>query len=137
MADSTNLYQDIKNALGQFQSFLSNNRDAIKGAVKALKAIAPQIGDLLTKLFNLMESLKQAIQNLNVGQIPGLAQVTQFTQNVQTLATAASALLPASQVSDVQSAANVIGSLPSFDALKNDILALIKQIEDDLTFINS
>lgn len=137
MADTT-LYQDLKNALSDFKTFLDTNTATLKPAVLALKAIVPQIGTLLTELIDLMGKLKTEIQNLNVSAIPGLDKVATFTQSAKTLLTVAESLLPQDKASidQVLAAVNVVASLPTLDSVKGDILALIDAIVADLNNLN-
>ncbi len=134
MADPSNLYQELKDALTQFKQFLDSSTATLKPAIAALKPIVPQIGDLLDKLIGLMGQLKDAINNINVDNIPGLSQVSQFTSSVTTLLQTAETLLPSekSAIDDVLGAANVVTSLPSLSAVKQDILALLTGIINDL-----
>jgi len=134
-----NLFQELKDALTEFKTFLDTNVPVIKPAIQALKAIVPQVGDLLDKLIDLMGKLKTAINNLNVGAIPGLDKVATFTQGVTTLLQTAKNLLPneASTIDDVLAAANVAGSLPSVDQLKAEIISLIDAIVVDLNSLKS
>src|SRR6266550_3342456 len=122
-----NLFQELKDALTQFKTFLTGpDFETIKTAIKALKAIVPQIGELLDKLIDLMGKLKTAINNLDVGAIQNLDKVTAFTQGVKTLLETAKNLLPdeASTIDDVLAAADVAGSLPSVTNLKKEITDL-------------
>jgi hypothetical protein len=137
MADTT-LYQDLKNALSDFKTFLDTNTATIKPAVLALKAIVPQIGTLLTELIDLMGKLKTEIQNLNVSAIPGLDKVATFTQSAKTLLTVAESLLPQDKASidQVLAAVSVVASLPTLDSVKGDIIALIDAIVADLNNLN-
>src|SRR5712692_8645579 len=89
-----NLYQDLKDALQEFKTFLDTNVQTIKPAIQALISVIPQLGDLLTKLIDLMGKLKTEIQNLNVGNIPGLDKVSAFTNAVKVLLQTAENLLP-------------------------------------------
>ncbi len=134
-----NLFQELKDALTEFKTFLDTNVPVIKPAIQALKSIIPQIGELLDKLIDLMGKLKTAIQNLNVGAIPGLDKVTTFTQGVTTLLQTAKNLLPneTSTIDDVLGVANVAGSLPSVDQLKTEIISLIDAIVVDLNSLKS
>jgi ABC-type transporter Mla subunit MlaD len=134
MADPSNLYQELKDALTQFKQFLDSSTATLKPAIAALKPIVPQIGDLLDKLIGLLGQLKDAINNINVDNIPGLSQVSQFTASVTTLLQTAETLLPSekSAIDDVLGAANVVTSLPSLSAVKQDILALLTGIINDL-----
>ncbi|HEV2359517.1 MAG TPA: hypothetical protein VGZ23_18150 [bacterium] len=139
MADTTNLYQDLKKALNDFKTFLDSNVATIKPAIQALKAILPQIGDLIDKLVNLMNQLKTAIQNLNVSSIPGLSQVSQFTTAVKSLLQTAETLLPDQKaaIDDVLGVTDVVSGLPSLDQVKTDILNLIDGIVQDLNSLKS
>jgi hypothetical protein len=134
-----NLYQDLKNALTDFKTFLHTNAATIKPAIQALKAIVPQVGDLVTKLIDLMNKLKTEIQNLNVANVPGLSQLSTFTTAVQTLLQTSENLLPQDKVAidDVLSVVSVVSGLPSLDTVKQDILALIDAIIGDLNSLNA
>lgn len=138
MAD-TNLYQDLKNALNDFKTFLDTNVPTIKPAVQALKSIVPQIGTLLTSLISLMGKLKTEIQGINVGSIPGLSQIAAFTASAKTLLTTAEGLLPDDkpEIDQVLSAIDVVAGLPSLDTVKADILTLIDAIVAQLNNLNS
>jgi hypothetical protein len=138
MAD-TNLYQDLKNALNDFKTFLDTNVPTIKPAIQALKAIVPQIGTLLTSLIDLMGKLKTEIQSINVGAIPGLDKVAAFTASAKTLLTTAEGLLPADKpaIDQVLSAIDVVAGLPTLDTVKADILTLIDAIVAQLNSLNA
>ena len=125
MAD--NLYQELKNELQQFKTFLDQNVPTIKPAVQALRALVPQIDDLINQLISLMGQIKTAIQNLNVSAIPGLAQVSAFTQLVTTVLTTTETLLPdqKSAIDQVLGIAKLVSGLPSLDQVKGEILTLI------------
>lgn len=139
MADNPNLYQELKDALKSFKDFLDANTAVLAPAIKSLKPIVPQIGDLLNKLIQLMGELKTAIQNINVGAIPGLDKVSQFTTAVTTVLQTAQALLPqeSGQIQQVIEAAGVVTGLPSLDQVKQDILDLLTAIVGDLNTLNS
>lgn len=136
---TTNLYQDLKNALTDFKTFLDKNVATIKPAIQALKSIVPQVGDLVTKLIDLMNKLKAEVQNLNVSNVPGLSQLSTFTTAAQTLLQTAENLLPdqKSNIDDVLSVVSVISGLPSLDTVKQDILTLIDGIIGDLNSLNA
>jgi hypothetical protein len=136
---TTNLYADLKKELDTFKSFLDTNVTVIKPAIQALKSIVPQVGDLVTQLIALMNSLKTEIQNLNVSNVPGLSQLSSFTAAAQSLLTAAENLLPdeKTNIDSVLSVISVVSSLPSLDAVKQDILKLIDGIIGDLNSLNS
>jgi ABC-type transporter Mla subunit MlaD len=129
MADA-NLYQELKDSLQQLKDFLQANTGTIKPAIQALASIVT----LIDQLIGLLNQVKTEINNLNVSGIPGLAQVTGFTQNVTTFLNTAKALLPgeAATIDEVLGAANVVGSLPSLDQVKQEILDLIDAVIADL-----
>jgi ABC-type transporter Mla subunit MlaD len=139
MADTSNLYQDLKNALNDFKTFLDSNVATLKPAITALEAVLPQVGQLLDQLITLMGQLKTAIQNLNVSGIPGLAQVSQFTTATKTLLQTAENLLPdqKSAIDSVLGVVDVVSGLPSLDQVKTDILNLIGGIIQDLNSLKA
>lgn len=130
-----NLFEDLKEALTSFKEFLDTNVATIKPAIQALKSIVPQITELITKLIDLMGKLKTEINNLNPGVVgEGLTKVTEFTNATKTLLTTAKGLLPneAGTIDDVLEVVNVVSSLPSLDAIKGEIIALIDSIVANL-----
>jgi phage-related minor tail protein len=131
---ANNLYQDLKDALEQFKTFLDANVPIIKPAIAALATAVPQITELLNRLITLMGQLKTEIQNLNVAGIPALGQVAQFTEGVRTLLTTAQNLLPAQRpaIDEVLAVVNVVSGLPTLDTVKADIIALIDHITGKL-----
>ena len=139
MADTSNLYKQLKDALDQFKGFLDSTSTTLAPAIKQLKPMVPQIGDLLTKLIDLMHQLHDAVDQINVGNIPGLSQVTQFTTSVTTLLQTAESLLPAQKpaIDEVLTAAGVVTQLPSLDDVKGRILDLITGIIADLQALNA
>lgn len=136
---NTSVYDDLKKALQDFKSFLATNKQPIHDAIGPLKSLVPQIGDLLTALIDLMGKLADKVNQLDVGNIPGLAQVTEFTQDVQTLFQVVSTVMPdqSAAINDVIGKAKVVGGLPSLGTVKQDIIALINDVTGMLQFINS
>jgi hypothetical protein len=136
---NTSIYDDLKKALQDFKSFLGTNKQPIHDAIGPLKSLVPQIGDLLTALIGLMGKLADKVNQLDVGNIPGLAQVSEFTQDVQTLLQVVSTILPdqSSTINDVVGKAKVVGGLPGLGTVKQDILGLINDVTGTLQFINS
>jgi prophage DNA circulation protein len=134
-----NIYQDLKNALNEFKTFLDTNVATIKPAIQALKAVVPQVGDLVTQLIGLMNKLKTEVQNLNVSNVPGLSQLSTFTTAAQTLLQTAENLLPneKSSIDSVLSVVSVVQALPSLDTVKQDILNLIDGVIGDLNTLNA
>jgi hypothetical protein len=135
MANGTNLYEELKDVLEDFKSFLDSNVATIKPAIQALASLIPQIVDVIDLLVNLMNQIKTEIENLDVSAIPGLSQVSQFTTQISNFLDASADLLSSdtsSTVASIRSAINVVGGLPSLDTVKQDILDLITSIVGDL-----
>lgn len=129
-----NLFEQLKDVLQDFKDFLDANVPTIKPAIQALASLIPQIVDLLNLLIGLMNDLKTEVQNLDVSGIPGLAQASQFTEKVVTFLDAAKNLLPdqAGTIDEIRSVANVVTGLPSLDAVKTEVIALIDAISAHL-----
>jgi ABC-type transporter Mla subunit MlaD len=141
-ATASSLFDDLKQALTTFKQFLdsASANDGLKNAIKAVKAVVPQVGDLLTKLIGLMDQLKTEINSLNAGAVgAGLTTATQFVSSAKTLLDTAKSLLPndAATIDQILAVVNVVSSLPSLDAVKTEILSLIDTIKADLTTLNS
>jgi ABC-type transporter Mla subunit MlaD len=130
MADS-NIYEELKDALEDFKTFLDENVATIRPAIQALASIIEGIVDVIDLLVDLMNDIKTEIQNLDVSSIPGLSEVSEFTTKIASFLDASADLLPdeaEGTVSDIRSALNVVGGLPSLDEVKQDILDLIDAI---------
>ncbi|MGR9046373.1 MAG: hypothetical protein ACU83N_13855 [Gammaproteobacteria bacterium] len=129
-----NLFDELKQALTTFKDFLHDNVAVIKPAIQALTSLVPQVGELIDKLIDLMGKLKTEINNLDPGAIPGLDKVSEFTTGVTGLLTTAKNLLPseADAIDEVLAVTDVVSSLPSLDAVKAEIIALIDAIVADL-----
>jgi uncharacterized phage infection (PIP) family protein YhgE len=139
-ATPPNLFQELKNVLTTFKQFLDTNVNTIKPAITALKAIVPQITELLDKLVDLMGKLKTEINNLNPGSVgTGLTKVTEFTNAAKSLLETAKNLLPneASTIDEILAVVSVVSSLPSLDAIKAEIIALIDAITGHLNTLKT
>src|SRR5436189_2184959 len=112
---TTNLYDDLKNALQDLKTFLEQNTATIKPAIQALAGIVPQVVTLIDQLIGHLGQVKTEIQNLNVSAIQGLDKVSQFTGSVTTFLNTAKGLLPGEKdtIDEVIAAAGVGGSLPA------------------------
>ncbi len=131
MADSSNLYQELKDVLEDFKEFLDENVPVIKPAIQALAELISGIVDVINLLVELMNQIKTEIENLDVSAIPGLSEVSQFTQQITNFLDTSADLLPdeaSGTVDSIRSALNVVGGLPSLDEVKQDILDLISAI---------
>ncbi len=133
------LFEDLKNALKDFKEFLDTNVNTIKPAIAALKSLIPQITELLDKLIGLMGKLKTEIQNLDVTNVPGLTEATQFTEKLKGFLTTTKTLLPdeASEIDSVLAVADVVTGLPSLTDVKAEILSLIDAISGHLTTLKN
>ena len=134
-----NIYQELKDALQDFKTFLDENVLKIKPAIQALNSLIPQISELLDKLIDLMGKLKAEIEKLNPNSIPGLAEVSSFTTKIKAFLTTAKSLLPneAGTIDDVLSVADVVSGLPSLNDVKAEILTLIDEITGKLQELKS
>lgn len=128
---ASNLFEDLKRVLTEFKQFLDQNVGTIRPAVAALRSVVPQVDELLDRLIALLGQLKTEIQNLNPGAVgPALTQVTQFTTSARTLLETARNLLPneAGTLDEILGVLNVVGSLPSLDAIKAEIATLLDAV---------
>lgn len=138
MAD-TNLFDELKETLADFKQFLDDNVPTIKPAIQAIAGLIPQVNDLVDLLIELMNKLKTEIQNLDVSTIPGLDEVSSFTEKVKGLLDSARKLLPddTAVIDEVSDVADVVTSLPSLDAVKNEIVTLIDAINAHLNSLKA
>lgn len=135
-----NLFEELKSALSQFESFLNTNRGTIKPAIAPLDQLTGgRVTELIDKLIDLMNKLKAEVDKLDATAVPGLAQVTQFTQGVKSLLQSAKTLLPneAATIDDIAGVADIVTSLPSINDIKTAILQSITNVIGHLTFLKS
>jgi len=136
-----NLFDELKTVLNDFKTFLDTNVPVIKPAIQTIAGMIPQVNEVIDKLVGLMSKLKTAIQNLNPGAIAGdvLGKVTQFSTMTKSFLAAAKNLLPdeAATIDDVLSVVDVVGSLPSLDAVKQEILGLVDAISAHLASLKA
>lgn len=134
-----NLYQDLKDALQTFRDFLNPERvGLITEVYKALRGSIRQVEELLTKLIDLLGQVKTQIQNIDVN-IPGLSEMSGFVQSTRAFLQTTRKLLPeqAESIDAVLTATDVIGSLPSLDQVKTEVINLIDEIVGILTGIKN
>ena len=144
MADK-NLFQDLYDALKEFDDFLDNDTvTKVAKVISALAALVPKINELVDKLIKLMEDLKAAIEKLDLQNIDGLAEAADFTAKIKNLLTATKALLPnllpakdagdiGGEIDDVLGVADLVSSLPTLGSdLKRKITDLIGKITGKL-----
>lgn len=136
MPTPQDLFQELKDALDQFKTFLTSPEFAkVKAVITALIDLIPKIGTLIDDLVKLLGEVRKAVINLKLPAIPDLDNVLLFTKKVQTLVEATEALLPPGDetANDVIKALGFAASLPTItDSLKNDITMLIDDIVHEL-----
>jgi hypothetical protein len=136
-----NLFEDLKKALNDFKTFLDDKKNVIKPAIAPLNQLTGgRVTELLDKLIDLLNKLKEEISKIDLTQIPGLADVTTFTQSVKTLLETSKNLLPdqASTINDVLGVVDVVGGLQAVTTqLKDEVLNLLQAIIADLQFLKS
>lgn len=132
MSTPTNLFEDLKRVLTELKTFLDQNIGTIRPAIQTLGSVVPQLRDLIGQLATLLGQLKTEIHNLNPGAVAGeaLTKVTEFTGSTRTLLETAKNLLPnqAAAIDQVLGILNVVGSLPSLDAIKAEIESLLEAV---------
>ena len=139
MAEKT-LYEELKDVLEDFKTFLDDNVATIKPAITALASVIPKITDLIDLLIELMGKIKTEIENLDVSSIPGLSEVSEFTDSIKTLLETSKDLLPDDAMGtadDVLEVVNVVSGLPSLDDVKAEIISLIDAIVVHLNSLKS
>jgi len=127
---NTNIFEELKNLLTEFQTFLEQNVATIRPAILAIAGVFPQIVELIDKLIELMNKLKTEINNFDLGNINGLTEATQFINMIKSFLESARTLLPdeAGTINDVLAVADVVGSLSGLDDVKGEILTTIDAI---------
>jgi hypothetical protein len=139
MADPQNLYAELKDALQEFETFLEQTGGTIKPALPPIDAaLSGQVTQLLNKLIELMNKLKEEITKINVGNVPGLSDVSKFTKAVEALLKVSKDLFKndpgtVATVDDVLSVVNIVSGLPTLDNVKQDIIDLLNNIIGQLT----
>ncbi|HOU39921.1 MAG TPA: hypothetical protein PK829_01515 [Promineifilum sp.] len=131
---NTNIFEELKNLLTEFQTFLEQNVATIRPAILAIAGVFPQIVELIDKLIELMNKLKTEINNFDLGNINGLTEATQFINMIKSFLESARTLLPdeAGTINDVLAVADVVGSLGGLTDVKTDILKAIDTIVTQL-----
>lgn len=129
-----NLFEQLKTVLAEFKTFLDDNVATIRPAIQAIAALVPQVTELIDLLTDLLGKLKTELDNLDVGAIPGLGEVAEFTAMIPTFLDAAKKILPdeAASIDSIADVASVVTGLPSVDAVKAELIALIDAISTHL-----
>lgn len=138
MADD-NLFEELKSVLADFKQFLDDNVPTIKPAINQIAALIPQVNDLVDLLIELMGQLQTAISDLDVSDIPGIQEVSEFTDKLPSLLDSARKLLPdqTDTIDEIGDVADVVTGLPSLDEVKGEILDLITAIVAHLESLKS
>lgn len=134
-----NLYEDLRDLLQDFKDFLDPKLAVLKPAVQALAALIPQLNDLIDALIGVLQDVKSTIENLDVGAIEHLEDVTSFTSHVRGFLDAAKSLLP-DQTDEIDTALrtlDVVGSLPTIDQVKGEITGLVDHLVASLAQLKS
>jgi hypothetical protein len=129
---TTNVFQELKDALDDLKKFLEENAATVGPAIKALAEIVPPVNTLIDELISLLETLKSEIGKLNVGGIAEeqLKKLPAFAKSITTMLNAAKTVLPdeASDINEVIGAVNLVGSVPSLDQVKEQVILVIDDI---------
>jgi hypothetical protein len=138
MAEKT-LFDELKDVLQDFQTFLHDNVATIRPAIQAIASLIPQVNDLIDLLLDLMGKLKTAINELDVSAIPGVGDVAEFTGKIPALLDAAKKLLPdeSSSIDAIGDVADVVTGLPSVEDVKATLIQLIDAITADLSSLKA
>ncbi len=128
------LYHELRNSLQGVKQFLDSNLHALKPGMQTLFAAVPQSRHLLDNLIYLLNGFKLNLQQLDVGQIPSVPEMTSFALQMGTFLQSAQDLLPdePTVVRDVQRTARVLTSLGSLDEVKGELLYLVDSIVGQL-----
>ncbi len=128
--ESENLFQELKDVLQEFKTFLDENGPTVAPAIQAIASLVPQVVDLVNQLIDLIGKLKTEIQDLDVSAIPGLSEATEFVDKTKAFLESAKTLLPdeASTIDSVLDVANIVGGLSGLDDIKQEILDTIDAI---------
>jgi len=129
MADQT-LFDQLKGVLADLKKFLDDNVATIKPAINAIAALVPQVNQLIDELTGLLGKLRAEIDKLDVGNIPGLAEVSEFTGKIPAFLEAAKKILPgeAASIDSIGDVVSVVTGLPSVGDVKKELLGLIDAI---------
>jgi hypothetical protein len=133
------LFDELKDVLQDFQTFLHDNVATIQPAIQAIASLIPQVNDLIDLLLELMGKLKTAIDELDVSAIPGVGDVAEFTGKIPALLDAAKKLLPdeTSAIDTIGDVADVVTGLPSVEDVKATLIQLIDAITADLSSLKA
>jgi hypothetical protein len=136
---SSNLFRDLRNALNNLKTILDTNSATLKPALQTLKLVLPRVGDLVSQLISLLNSLKAEIQSLDVSNVTGLPQLASFATAADAVLQKSENLLPdrKADIDSVLGVLSIVESLPSLAAVSQDILTLIDGIVADLNALNA
>jgi hypothetical protein len=127
---AVNVYDELKNALTQVKTVLDEGTEIIRPAIQAIAAAVPEVNDLLSKLIELLASLKTEVQKLDVSMIP-VDKVLPFLNGVKTLLESGRKILPEEDQGKVDTALEVVGvvaTIPTPEQIKAEITALIDAV---------
>ena len=135
-----NRFEELKSALDKLKTFLDDNVGVIKPGIAPLDQMTGgRMSEMITKLVDLMTSLKAEVDKLDPNVVPALSDHTTFTQNIKTLSETSMGLLPdqADTIDEILDVAEIVISLPSIELLREEIKALIDAIIPHLNALKS
>lgn len=138
MADKT-LFEELKDVLTDFKKFLDDNIAAIRPAIQQIANLIPQVKDLINDLADLLGKLRQAINDLDVAHIPGVAAVSGLTAQIPAILDAAKKLLPGetAAIDAISEVTAVVTGLPSVQQVKQELLDLLDAIITDVNSLKA
>lgn len=124
------IYDELRDALAEFKTFLQAQAATVGPAIKLLAAVVPQINDLIAKPIALLELLKVEIDKIS-NLVPAEATAAlEYAQKLKGFVQALQAILPGEDgtINDVSNVADIIAGLPTLGNLKAELDALITDI---------
>ena len=126
--EETNLFQELKAVLDDFEQFLTTHGPTIKPVIEALGALFDEVVQLLDLLIKLLDDLVKEIDRLS--ELPDVQNITGFIDKTKDLIDATSTLL-AGQSADIDKArslAAIVTSLPSLGDLQTELKQTIAAV---------
>ncbi len=134
LGQTGNLYHELRDSLQGVKQFLDGNLHALRPGMQTLFAALPQSRHLLDNLIYLLNGFKLNLQQLDVGQIPSIPEISSFAIQLETFLQSAQDLLPEEPTvyRDVQRTARVLTSLDSLEEVKGELMFLVDSIVGQL-----
>lgn len=136
-----NLFDELKDALTNFKTFLHDNLTIIKPVIIALQPLVPKITELIDQLIDLLGKLSVEIDKLDTSSVTDkLDTAAKFTNAVKVLLETAKPLLSDADKPAVDQAlevVSIVNSLPSIQGVKDALKGLIDDIVTDLKLLKA